>query len=224
MRDPLLLPALSAVTGVAAGSLLAISCAEAQTLAGAAGALWLAAYRWGGGLSRRVCAVVFFAGLGAWHLARQPPTDPPALASGPNPAEIRGCVVEPPVLAGDRARFVVELSPGARVRVNAPAALTAQLRHGDAVAGKARLYRPPEFRNPGSFDYSAWLARRQIYWVASAASSEPWSRASGACGPSLKGALMNLRVALLRRIDAIYPGDGYHAAMMRGLLLGDSAA
>jgi competence protein ComEC len=139
---------------------------------------------------------------------------------------LAGCVVEPAVFSEDREQFVLELEPGARVQVSIYPKEGAQppaLRYGQRIEVDARVRTTRNFRNPGSFDYAGYMARKDIYWTASMPSGAVVRVLPGECGSRFHRAIFALRGAALDRIDALYPGDSYNAAMMRAVLIGDSS-
>ncbi|MBM3776127.1 MAG: DUF4131 domain-containing protein, partial [Acidobacteria bacterium] len=153
---------------------------------------------------------------------------PPPELEPPPPAlmTLEGCVVAPSALSEDRARFLLELAPGARVQVTLYAAHAAaglpRLDYGQRVELEARVRRPHNFRNPGGFDYVRYLARRDIHWTASARAGRPPRILPGSCGRAWLAPVMRLRVWMLRRIRQLYPGERYNAGMMQALLIGES--
>ena len=121
---------------------------------------------------------------------------PPPELDAEGPVILAGCVVEPPVLSGDRERFVLELEPGARAQVTLFAeddARLPDLRYGQNVEIDARVRRPRNFLNPGAFDYVRYLARRDIFWTASARADTGVRVLPGTCGSAFQRAVMGLR-------------------------------
>lgn len=225
VRDPLIIPFVFFAFGLVCASRNWAGPQAAALSTGAFGLLFLAA-RWkrasrGARLAGWCLAASL--GAGAYHL-HQPSTLPKLDAQPGETVLLSGCVVEPSVADGDRLRFVLELAPRARARVSIPAGLNQPLPYGARVEGVARLLEPREFQNPGAFSYGAWLERRSIFWLASAPQGTVWTRTEGECGRRFVSILTRLRQHLLERIDALYGSDTYHAAMMRGLLLGEDSA
>lgn len=139
---------------------------------------------------------------------------------------IAGCVVEPPSFSEGREQFVLEVKPQARVRVSlylredeAPPALA----YGQRVEVEARLRRPRNYGNPGSFDYEAYLARRQIYWTASVPSHSRPRVLEGVCGSAAAAWLCALRGRVLERIEELYAGNAYAIGVLEALVVGESA-
>ncbi|HZT28623.1 MAG TPA: ComEC/Rec2 family competence protein [Bryobacteraceae bacterium] len=167
---------------------------------------------------------LFFAGC-LTEMAHRP-GPPPELDAGSREIVIlSGCVVQPPALAGDRARFVLELEPGARVQVTLygkeDAPLPA-LAYGQRVEIEARVRRPRNFANPGAFDYAGYLARQQIFWTASAPADAPVRVLAGSCGSAFQKAIVGLRTAALERLARLYAGNAYETGMMQAILIGES--
>ena len=168
-------------------------------------------------------AATVFAGCLAAVLHR--PGPPPELNAESGEAVIlEGCVVEPSALSVDREHFILELAPRARARVSLywkdgerPPALA----YGRRVELDAKVRRPHNFVNPGSFDYSGYLARQNIYWTASARAADVRPLA-GECGNRFWRAIFGLRAAALDRIEQMYAGDAYAIGMMQAILIGES--
>jgi competence protein ComEC len=138
---------------------------------------------------------------------------------------LSGCVVQPPALSGDRERFVVELDPGARVQVTAYARegqAPPALRYGQRVEFEARVRRPRNFGNPGSFDYARYLARRNIYWTASMNTGAAVAMLPGQCGSRFQAAIVGLRVMALDRLAELYQGKPYETGMMQAIMIGET--
>ncbi|HML18933.1 MAG TPA: ComEC/Rec2 family competence protein, partial [Bryobacteraceae bacterium] len=144
-----------------------------------------------------------------------------------------GCVVEPTVFSNDREQFTLELDWKARARVslslpNEPQALRddetpQRLDYGQRVEIEARVRRPHNYNNPGSFDYAAYLARKDIYWTASMPAGSTARVLPGRCGSRLMSLVYALRVAALDRIERLYPDDNYATGMMEATLIGESS-
>lgn len=92
--------------------------------------------------------------------------------------------------------------------------------YGDRIRVTGRLTRPPPRRNPGGFDYRAWLERqgiRKILTVPEADGAEILAGHSGS--PLLRRVIFPARRRILARIDRLYPESG--RPLMRTLLAGD---
>ncbi|MBL8209420.1 MAG: ComEC/Rec2 family competence protein [Bryobacterales bacterium] len=220
LRDPLLVPALS----LGAGILIApwIDLAVWQIL------LALFFFIWATALSRYRLFYAVGVALLIGCLAER------ALRSGPEPeldtppgetVLLAGCVVEPPVFSEGREQFVLELADNARARVNLyfrEGESPPDLAYGQQIEIEARVRKPRNFQNPGSFDYRAYLARRQIYWQASSRAGTAPTVLKGRCGNRLTGALFAARRFLLTRTESLVT-DPYALALHQALLIGESA-
>src|SRR5581483_9121413 len=166
MRDPLIPPLAAIAAGIFASRFVRFGIRELLVvlvlflLLGTIA--WWRKSRWLAG----VCCLLGMAAAGALaDLAHRPGPPPELDAEGREPVILTGCVVEPPALAGDRERFVLEMEPGARAQVTAYARdgePPPSLQYGQRIEVEARVRRPRNFGNPGSFDYVRYLARRDI--------------------------------------------------------------
>ncbi len=187
--------------------------------------LALAAWRSNAPALARVClfASLFFAGI--CLEIRHRPAPPPVLDVQPREVVILGgCVVEPPAFFEDREQFVLELAPGARARVTLyprDGESLPSLRYGQQVELDARIRRPRNFGNPGSFDYEGYLARQQIYWLAAATTGSPVRVLGNGCGTSFGRVLFGLRAMALESLERLYAGKRYETGMMQAILVGD---
>lgn len=104
------------------------------------------------------------------------PATPLATGDSQEPISVRGTVVEPPRYAPNRVMLVLEVTQageraghpllGGRVRVTWREP-DRTFFPGDEVNFSARLHPPSSVRNPGGFDYGAYLRRQGIAAVAS---------------------------------------------------------
>src|SRR5271163_539080 len=165
MRDPLIAPLLAVAAGILLGKLFGFSVHEAAWPVLAFLALSaVARVAKGGQIVARICVLlaVLFVGIlaEAWHR----PGPPPEIDAGSRETVIlEGCVVEPTVFSADREQFTLELDPGARARVTLPLRdgdTPQRLEYGQRVEIEARVRRPRNYNNPGSFDYAGYLARQ----------------------------------------------------------------
>jgi len=227
LREPLLLPAASLAAGICAGREISFEAGPALTGAVSLAALGWVAMRfvtvraaWAAAL-----AAIFLFGIAVdrWHRPGPPPRID--FESGERML-LEGCVVEPPALSEDREQFIVELAPRARVRVtfhmeeDAP---PPALRYGERIALEARLRKPRNFLNPGAFDHAGYLARRHVYWLASANARSKLRRLPGACGSALFTPLYRAREFAVSRLDRLYASDPFALGVSRALLAGDGA-
>ena len=225
MRDPLIPPLAALALGVLAGRYATFG--PGDLLLGTAGPFLLGALAlWRG--ARVLAGACCCAGLiaaGVWlEAAHRPGPSPELDAQAREIVILAGCVVEPPAVAGERERFVLELEPGARAQVTlytrGNEALPG-LRYGQRVEMEARVRKPRNFGNPGAFDYVTYLARQDIFWTASAAAGTVRTQ-PGRCGSALQAGVMALRTAALDRIARLYHGDAYQTGMMQAILIGQS--
>ena len=224
MREPLILPLVAFAAGILLDQAAPFSVREAALAAAALVVLaLLPASAW----IKRTSALLamFFAGAfaSAWHR----PGPPPEIdATSKEIVILAGCVVEPTVFGEDRAQFTLELAPGARAQVLIPSdegdPPPARLSYGQRVEIEARVRRPHNFNNPGSFDYAAYLARRNIFWTASMARNTPAKVLPGRCGWRFMAGIFALRTAALDRIDRLYPDNNYNSGMMQAVLIGET--
>jgi len=179
--------------------------------------------------TRRAAGVACLAGLffaGAWvGMAHRPGPRPELDAQARELVILAGCVVQPPVFAEGREQFVLELEPGARTRVNLyprEGERIPGLRYGQRVELEGRARRSHNFRNPGAFDYVAYLARQDIYWTATA-NAATLRVLEGECGSAFWRVIHGLRQGALERIAALYGAETRRSAMMQAILIGESA-
>jgi len=222
---PLLLPAASLAGGILAGCWVSfksweiaayvIVCAGLALLARKRGSLRLSAAALG--------LACVFAGIGLENRSR--PAAPPAIEAQPREVLLfEGCVVEPPAMYDGWQQFVLELEPGVRVRVNlfpTPGQALPSLEYGQRVSLEARLRHPRNFGNPGAFDYVRYLARRNIYWTASAGASANLRILPGRCGSVAARFIFRLCTAALERLEQLYAGHPYHLGMLQAMLIGE---
>jgi competence protein ComEC len=224
MRDPLILPLAAVAAGILLDQRLEFSMGET---AAAAGLLVLLAIppssRW---LSTTaVSLALIFAGafLDAWH---RPGPRPEIDAQFREIVILDGCVVDPTAFSEDRAQFTLELEPGVRARVLVPFDENdpppPRMVYGQRVEIEARIRRPHNFQNPGSFDYAGYLAHRGIFWTATVPRNGAVRTLPGRCGSRFMAGVFALRTAALDRIERLYTGDAYATGMMEAILIGES--
>lgn len=179
--------------------------------------------RW---ISGAACLLALLAAGVLIDIVHRPPPPPRLNTEDGAPVVLAGCVVEPAVLAANREQFVLELEPGARVRVNlylregeeGPA-----LRYGQRIEIDAKVRSPHNFENPGAFDYVHYLARQDVFWTASARAGAKVQPIPGECGNRFMRAIFAIRMAALDRIETLYRGDSYDTGMMQAILIGESS-
>jgi competence protein ComEC len=218
------------VAALAAGILISrLVPFEAGELLGAIAVLALVSLAALWRVSRRAaglaCLCAFtFAGALLERAHRMPPA-PELDVDGSEAVILEGCVVEAPVLSADRQRFVLELEPGARVRVSITPREdehTPGLRYGQRIELDGRVRRARNFQNRGGFDYVRYLARREIYWTAVTRASAI-RILDGRCGSAFTGAIAGLRAAALERIERLYGNRPYDTGMMQAILIGETS-
>lgn len=227
MPDPLLAPLAALAGGLVLARFVAFGAAEllwtiAALAALAVYALWKSTRR----AAMLACLVALFFAGALVGVAHRPGPAPELDAAAREVVILSGCVVEPPVFSEDRTQFLLELEAGARAQVSLylkPGQRPPELRYGQKVEVEARVRRTHNFRNPGSFDYAGYLARRDIYWTASARSGAPVKALPGECGTTFGRFIFGLRVAALERLERLYQGDSYKTSMMQAVLIGESS-
>jgi competence protein ComEC len=175
------------------------------------------------------CALlaIFFIGIfaEAWHR----PGPPPEIDAGSRETVIlEGCVVAPTVFSTTREQFTLELDSTLKARARVSLAIEEnatpqRLDYGEHVELEARVRRPHNYNNPGSFDYAAFLARENIFWTATMARGSTVRVLPGRCGSRFMAGVFALRVAALNRIDRLYGGDDYATGMMEAVLMGETS-
>jgi competence protein ComEC len=224
LRDPLVAPLAAIAAGILLSRFIPFESRELIAAIPLLFALGLA------GLWRRArvlagcCCLLGLVFAGALcGVARRP--GPPPVLDAEGLVTIAGCVVEPPVPAAGRERFVLDLERDARARVTvylAEGEKLPPLRYGQLVEIDARVRSPRNFLNPGAFDHAGYLARRKIFWSASARGAASVRTLPGECGSAFQGAVTRLRTAALERIATLYEGRAYETAMMQATLIGET--
>lgn len=215
------------VVGIAAGRLVAFENRELLVTICVFLALVVVARM---GRSRRmshVCALFAILFAGAWLELRHRPGAPPFIDSKSREILLlSGCVVEPSAFYQDRASFVLELEPGARARVSLyprPGQSPPVLYYGQRVEVEARIRKLRNFGNPGAFDNASYMARRGIYWTATAPAGAIVRVLPGRCGSRAGSLLSALRSAVLNRLERLYAGRPYETGIMQALLIGEQS-
>jgi len=103
-----------------------------------------------------------------------------------------------------------------------------QLQYGDSIRALARLRRPKNYQNPGSFDFRWWTESfEDLYWVGTIKSPLLVEKLPPAGGPSFSRLLEHTRRRLIDAIDALYPPwsrDMRYGAVLKAVLLGERAS
>jgi competence protein ComEC len=167
------------------------------------------------------------AALGALDMGLQPHNPPvPAPIEPGGVQAVQGCLMENGDYRDGLLRLKIALQPGAGVYATIAAERDAPLPPlplaGTRVALQGKVRAPRAYRNPGSFDFGDYLARKDIFWTLSGRVSD-YHTLPGGCGPAWRAVLGRVRQNGLDALDRIYAGDDYARGMMRGLLLGDSS-
>ena len=251
-RAPLAPVAVAFGAGIAIASLAGPQVFFAAWLVAVAACLVLLA-----GGRTMAAAVALLLGVGAAGGVRggQAPLPPEHVGNLTLPRTLRvegRLAVEPRHWSPDRARLLldaerVEDAPGSgRIQV-ATYGMLPSLSEGQRVAATLRLHRAIGFRNPGTYDYAAHLAREGVYVVAAARAESvtalddpppPWPvrvrresvNAMGRALPPasaalLAGLLLGDRTELPRDIDDAFRRAGvYHVLAVSGFNVGILAA
>ncbi len=232
MRDPLIPPLAAVVAGILLGHWLPFSTWEsawpiAAFLILACGAGLRPAKSRPKACSTCILLALVFAGTLDLAMHRPPPA-PEIDAGFRETVLLDGCVVEPTVFSPGREQFTLELAWKVRARVSLPleddAASLQKLAYGQRVEIEARVRSPHNYNNPGGFDYSAYLARQDIFWTATMPKGSRATVLPGHCGSRFLGLVYALRTAALERLDQLYAGDTYNTGMMEAILIGESSS
>ncbi len=227
LREPLLLPAIFLGLGILASHWIDFTIREAIYAA-----LWmgfLCLFAWWRGLARgaHMAGVAMFLFLGIWTERFHRPGPPFKLDANPDEImTIEGCVVEPSTFSDGRERMVIEIAPGARMRLTVnvrEGQAPPQVHYGERIETGVRIRKPHNFGNPGAFDLEGFMAKQNIYWTASTPTGEPVKRLGEGCGTRYYAVLYTMREWALNRIEYLYPGDNYASAMMQAILLGETS-
>ena len=204
MRDPLVAPLAAIAAGILVSRFVPFEIRELLTVITALFLLALLSLWRSTRVLAACCCLLALLLSGALLEVVHRPGPPPELDAGSHEVVIlSGCVVEPPVLFDNREQFVLELARRARARVNLNLREGEQLpalRYGQRVELEARVRRPHNFGNPGSFDYEGYLARQHIYWTASVPAGAPIRTLPGDCGSRFWSAIFGVRVRALERL------------------------
>ena len=233
MQEPILLPFGGLVTGIAIATWLnrqgieGFTRVEGLAATFAFAVLYFVARRYARkGWLKATCLFLALMAGGIWLQAARRKGPAPALnATSGETLILSGCVVDPPVFYEHRSRFLLELERGAIVQVslyfndNDPAP---NLRYGQRVEFEAKIREPHNFRNPGAFDYVDYLARKDIYWTASAKGDTPITVLAGRCGSRVDEAIFTIRTGALERLERLFPGDTYANGMLAAILVGET--
>ena len=227
MRDPLLAPMAALALGILLCRFVHFEARElAYALAVFAALTAFAALR----STRRIALLCAFTGiffLGSTTAEHHRLGPPPQLnAENGESVTLAGCVIEPPAFTEGREQFVLLLAPRARVRVNfnlKEGEVAPPLHYGQRIEIDGKIRIPRNFQNPGSFDFTGFLAHQDIYWTASSHATSDLKILPGECGNKFWAFIYKIRVAALDRLELLYKGDPYAIGMMEAMLLGESS-
>ena len=142
---------------------------------------------------------------------------------------VTGRIVQEPERSDERVRFIIALEQvvadsavyhlGGRVLVTVKdVSLPAD--YGDRVSLRGKLQRPRALRNPGAFDYRAFLAQQDIYGTLFVGKPEQIASVERLPGPWLyKGVVLPVRRAVRQSIERNLAGAP--AGLLLGVLLGE---
>lgn len=225
---PFLWPTVGLAAGILAFRLTPLDWTDAALTACSFGLLaewarWHTVSAW----LRRALWTLFFAGVGVgaawWH---RPGPLPWVNAAAKEVVVISGCVVESPAWQQDRGRFLLEIEPGILAQVSLylrEGDTPPVLHYGQRVEFEGRIRRPGNFRNPGAFDYAAYLEARDIYFLASGRVDAQVRTLPGDCGTRWGHVIDGVRGGILQRLEAHFGGDPRTLALLSALLIGHGA-
>lgn len=189
----------------------------------------------------RIVAVVLVMGCagGARHAFYKTPSSRalrPAAAANSDAMTLQGVVADAPERTEEATRFTLKVDTlfGKRdtAKVEGRARVTLQpspwvedvgpfpeVRQGDVLWLKGALRSPPGLRNPGGFDYGAYLARRGICCTMHVGEPDHVTVQGNQRG-TMGTVLVVAREHIRRQIDRYVPSAGGRA-VLRALLLGD---
>lgn len=226
MREPLLLPLAAFVSGILLAGLADFRPGELAFAATAFLALALLSSIRGDRHLRAACLLLAVVAAGIWTATVRRPTPPPVPFQLGQIQTVAGCVDSPLSGPPDRPWFYLEVAPRARIRVSFtpdPHIPPGALQYGRRITAPILIRAPIGFRNPGSFDYAAYLAVRDVFWQGRIPARTPVALLDGACGTRWQAAIYNLRARALERLDALYANSPFDRGMMKGLLVGDAS-
>ena len=225
MKDPLLPPLVAVARDIGLSHLVWFDLRQTLLAGALLAVLAIAALLRSRRIAFAACLLALgFAGI-AVDVARRPGPPPVIEAASDETLVLSGCVVEPSVFYQDRDQFTLELAPHANARVSLTlrdGETPPELSYGQLVEVEARVRKVGSYRNPGSFDFAIWAARRNLYWNAIMHGGGRPKVLPGRCGSRFFAMVYWLRTAALRRIEQLYKGDEKNRGLMQGILIGDS--
>jgi competence protein ComEC len=225
LREPLLIPALALTAGILLDQWLTFQIRPMTFAAGTFAFLFVLSL-WKAPRLRYLTGCLMLAAAGIARHGQLESVSVPVIEAGSREIVlVSGCVVDPPALhsPGDRTRFLLELEPGAIAQVSLYTREGVEppiVHYGERIEFEARMRPVRNYRNPGAFDFAHYMARRSIYWNASASADARIAR-KGSCGNALQASIFALRGAIEQRIETLFPGpDAYASRMMSAILIG----
>ncbi len=172
-----------------------------------------------------VAAGGFFLG-GAWLSLHPLALAPPVNVQPGERVVAEGCVDSAVTRTPERLQFLLRTADGARLQASVyPRAgeTVPDLRFGQPVQLEGRIRPPRNFRNPGSFDYERFLARKDVFWLVSATGVGKLRLEEGSCGSPVLAFPHQIRTTLLHRLERRYEAQPEAKAWLSAVLLGEDA-
>ena len=241
MKHPLVAPVGALAIGVAVAQLAVFSFAETLLSVVLLGALALVGLRTGAYRAGFVACLSGFFFCGVMLGSRPDVPDPLRVDrvwiegrdEADDPVRLSGWVRRPPESVDYGDRFVLEVETvfsdsvahgGVQVIVYRGADDPAlDLARGARVDFLARLRKPRNFQNPGSFDYVGYLESRRIFLTASVRAGTPIHSLDGRGGSWWLSLVWSARKAAERRLTVLFAdheSDARVEGILRALLLG----
>ena len=232
LRQPALWTALGFGIGIFLGRTVEIGLVAATVLSGLAFLCATAGFyykaRWAGWM---LWVVVVLLGALRYHIdtALSPLPHLVALEVFGQRGIITGRIVQEPERSDERVHFVIELeqvvADSAIYHLSGQVLVTVKdaylpADYGDRVSLRGRLQRPRAVRNPGAFDYRAFLAQQDIYGTLFVGKPEQVVSVERLPGHWLyEGVVLPLRRAVRQSIERNL--SGAPAGLLLGVLLGE---
>ncbi|MBI3667403.1 MAG: DUF4131 domain-containing protein, partial [Acidobacteria bacterium] len=239
MKYPLVAPLAAFAAGIVAAQYATFSFRELSVPILLLLALALLGLRWGASRAVGAACLAGFVLAGALWASLPAPVDPDLLSSvierekrdPGDPVRLRGWVRVPPTVRQDRDQFVLALeSLGQSTRVRGGVRVTVvrrvgeppvELHYADHIEFFARLRRPRNFENPGSFNRVSFLERQDIQMLASVRAGVPISRLEGRRGNPFLGLIWLVREWAERRVDVLLGVESRAGGVLKAMVLGD---
>ena len=242
MKQPLVAPLAALTIGVAVSQLAVFTFAETLLSIVLLGALALLGVRTGEFRAGFVACLSGFFVCGVMLGSRPDVPEPRRIDrvwiegrdEVDDPVRLRGWVRRPPESLDYGDRFVLEVETvfsdsaaqgGVQVVVyRGKDDPVLDLARGTRVEFLARLRKPRNFQNPGSFDYAGYLESRRIFLTASVRAGTPIPRLDGRGGSLWLSWVWSAREAAERRLAGLFAdhdSDRRVDGILRALLLGE---